>query len=311
MHVIAGLPRSGSTAWCNILNQNPAFHASSTSPLPRLWASFIQILSTSPEVKGDMARNREKAEAGIKAELQALCRDHHGEHAGLVLFNKSRDWSFHLLDLFSVDPEAKAIITVRDLPGVVGSIEKQHRDSAYFNEAGALIGKTLRFKVKAMMSAEGVVGQPLLGIRDIIDRRLDEDVGDQKARVKFVKLESFSRAPKSTLARIYDFLDIPPFEHDFENIESTAEDPDWLYNWKFPHDGSGKVVATDNDEWRKFFTDEIESLIIRDPGLHPGSYDYRWFQKRFGAKRAKQEEPDSDKDGKITHVERLSTGKSR
>lgn len=31
IHLMAGLPRSGSTLMCNILNQNPRFHATSTS----------------------------------------------------------------------------------------------------------------------------------------------------------------------------------------------------------------------------------------------------------------------------------------
>jgi sulfotransferase len=33
LHLIAGLPRSGSTLLCNILNMNPNFYATPTSPL--------------------------------------------------------------------------------------------------------------------------------------------------------------------------------------------------------------------------------------------------------------------------------------
>ena len=35
-NIITGMPRSGSTLLCNILSQNPAFHAGATSPLPEM-----------------------------------------------------------------------------------------------------------------------------------------------------------------------------------------------------------------------------------------------------------------------------------
>ena len=49
---VAGLPRSGSTLLCNILNQNPRFYASGTSPLPhilgatkRSWEKSLDVQS--------------------------------------------------------------------------------------------------------------------------------------------------------------------------------------------------------------------------------------------------------------------------
>ena len=58
INVICGLPRSGSTLLCNILNQNPDFHASSTSPLAQTLGALSQFLSTSPEVKSDLYNDR-------------------------------------------------------------------------------------------------------------------------------------------------------------------------------------------------------------------------------------------------------------
>src|ERR1700710_2714013 len=40
LHLISGLPRSGSTLLCAILRQNPRFNAAMTSPVAMLWGAL-------------------------------------------------------------------------------------------------------------------------------------------------------------------------------------------------------------------------------------------------------------------------------
>ena len=57
-NVVCGLPRSGSTLLCNLLNQNPEVYASSTSIVPVILGSTSNIISNSPEFKSLLIRNR-------------------------------------------------------------------------------------------------------------------------------------------------------------------------------------------------------------------------------------------------------------
>ncbi len=75
IHFVAGLPRSGSTLLCNILNQNPKFHATATSGILDIvlairnqWEN-VDTLKAAPNKPGKAKPN--KVMIGIKAFLNA------------------------------------------------------------------------------------------------------------------------------------------------------------------------------------------------------------------------------------------------
>ena len=109
-HVVTGLPRSGSTLLCNILNQNPDFYASSTSPLPFLLSGLVHAWSTSVEVKGLLDNHKEETEDRIQACSQGLLNDWYECKNVKTVFDKSRMWSGNLLMLQKVLPAAKMIV---------------------------------------------------------------------------------------------------------------------------------------------------------------------------------------------------------
>jgi sulfotransferase len=82
MNVICGLPRSGSTLLCNILNQNPKFWASSTSTLPQLLGTSINVWSNSLEMKGELVTDREGTEKKLHRSLKAFCDAWHERSDG-------------------------------------------------------------------------------------------------------------------------------------------------------------------------------------------------------------------------------------
>jgi len=48
-------------------------------------------------------------------------------------------------------------------------------------------------------------------------------------KVLFVKYEDLCLYPESQMTRIYQYLDIPNFQHDFENIEQLTKEDDEVY----------------------------------------------------------------------------------
>ena len=259
MHVITGLPRSGSTLLCNILNQNPNFWASSTSILPQLWGNMISNWSNSVEIKGALSLDRSGTEDRLRRSLKAFCDSWHFRDDGRkIVFDKSRGWLHNILSLREVYPDSKIIITVRDLRSIFSSVEKQHRKTALLDDSRSSKEKTIYDRADKMFSDKGLIGGPLSGIEDVLRRRLDN--------IYWVKYEEFSKSPELIMHQLYLYLEETPFTHDFDNVINTATDPDAYYNFKFPHRGEGKVVPVAEDDWKDFIIPELASKIMNS---HP------------------------------------------
>lgn len=262
MHVIAGLPRSGSTLLCNLLNQNPRFFASSTSELPVMVGKMIHHFSTGVEIKGDLARDRKETEDRMRNAVRAYIAAWYAHQEPKIVFDKSRAWTHHTLALRDLYPESKIIVLVRDLREVFASIEKQHRRTPLLDDVGTAQGKTIFDRADKGFSPGGMMGNPLQGIKDIMDRGLD---------ALFVRFEDLTEYPERTMNKIYCYLMEEEFEHDFDNVVNTATDPDYLYNFKFPHKGEGKVESPPA-QWQSYMSDEMGATIMGRFG---------WFNDRF------------------------------
>ncbi len=252
MHVITGLPRSGSTLLCNILNQNPGFLATSTSELPMFLSQITHSWTGSIDVKNELNRDREATEQKMLRTMRAYVEAWH--KSDKLVFDKSRGWSNNVLMLHKLFPEAKALVMVRDLRNVFASIEKQHRKFPLLDDAQDLKSKTLYTRADLMFGPEGVVGGPIIGIEDIIRRK--------HKNVLFIRFEDFAKNPSNYMTGIYKFLGEDLFEHDFDNVKNTATDPDGFYLHKYPHQGSGKVEQSDPEEWKNFVSDDLAKTIM-------------------------------------------------
>ncbi len=251
-NVITGVPRSGSTLLCNILNQNPEFYAGSTSPLPQLISSFVNASSNCAEMQSAMVHDSDGVTDKLQKITAAMVHLWYEDKTGHV-FDKSRGWSFNALLLDQLFPSCKMIACVRDLRNVFASVEKQHRKNPVFDLAKTPNEKTILARADAMMSPQGLIGQSVVGTNDLMAR--------MEKRTFVVHYEALSRDPKTKVMELYDFLDMEYFEHDFDNIKNTAEDVDAFYLNKFPHKGDGKVEVSDHKEWREFLTPELGNLI--------------------------------------------------
>lgn len=253
-NVLTGLPRSGSTLICNLLNQNPKFFASSTSCVPQLVNSLSFNWSNSPEIKGMLATDTEGTNKRMRHTARSMVEAWYAQEGKEVVFDKSRAWASSSLLLQDVFPEAKIIVTIRDLRNVFASVEKQHRKNPMLDEANNLVEKTIYNRADRMFGPEGLIGAPILGIEDLARRRPNG--------VIYVMYEAFSQNPQVAMDRIYQELGEEPFRHDFDNVVNVATDPDALYLNKYPHKGEGKIEPCDPDEWKKYLSPDLGSTIM-------------------------------------------------
>ena len=265
-HVVTGLPRSGSTLLCNLLNQNPRFWATTTSVLPQLAATISSVLSNSVEVKAMLDKQQKETTERAKSSLKAFMEAWHAGHDRPVIFDKSRAWAIHALMLRQLYPQAKLLVMVRDLKSIFASCEKQHRKTALFDDSQQPIGKSILARYQGMFSAEGLIGGPLNGVMDLVRRNLPGTM--------FIKYESFATKPQETLDTIYEQLGEEAFEHDFKTVKDTSEDPDGHYLNKFPHKGSGEVKPPDLNEWTEFVPRDIVKDMATSAAFYNDTFGY-------------------------------------
>jgi len=252
-HVITGMLRSGSTLLCNLLNQNERNFASSTSGLCNVLAAATSALSISDEVRSELIVSKEGALEKVRRVQRGIIESWYEDlPEGTIIFDKSRGWSAHALLLNRILPEAKLIVMVRDIKGVVASIEKQHRKTAEL-EPNMAEAHTFTQRMGLQLAEGGIIGSAINAIMDLAFRNPDN--------VIFVKYELLVRDPKATMQWLYKEMGKSQFIHDFENVQNTAKDVDGLYWHKFPHEGMGKVIPL-NDVDRyipDFIQDEIDT----------------------------------------------------
>lgn len=262
-NVISGLPRSGSTLLCNILNQNPDFYAGSTSPLPELIGSFTKTASTCSEIVSALTNDTEQTTKKLQKMISSMIFEWYSDKDKIV-FDKSRGWSFNSLLLQNMFQNIKIIVTVRDLRSIFGSIEKQHRKNPIFDLAQNPNQKTIHNRADAMLSPEGVIGQCVIGIEDVLART--------PQNVFIMQYEAFTLDPSTKMRELYQFLEIEYYDHTFEDIKGTAEDVDALYLNKFPHEGIGTIKPTNRNEWQQYVPNDLAQLI----GQRYPSYNQRF-----------------------------------
>ena len=238
INVIAGLPRSGSTLLCNILAQNPRFHTTATS-------GVLEILFTARnrfwEVSSFKAMEEKELDAKIGGTLRGMLYGYYADIDRPVVFDKSRGWEGYFEMLANIlQRQPKALIPVRDIRDVLASLEKltrktcttrQHPDEKAF----PFRTKTIQGRCELWLGNEGgIVGMPINMIRDAVVR------GWRKS-MHFVDYDRLTRKPKDVMKEVYEFLDEPVYEHDFNNVEQVTYENDLVHVFKDLHKIRQKV----------------------------------------------------------------------
>jgi sulfotransferase len=220
-HFVSGLPRSGSTLLCNILAQNPDMHTTPTSAchealftLRNAWGGWIEH-QASPDLAAK--HNQQRV-------LKSVLHSYHDTAKPMIL-DKGRGW-LSLLELaeFALGRKAKVLVPVRNITQILASFEKLHRKQS---ETGAVNmdyfqSQTVEGRCRHLLSGDQVVGLAYNRLKDAIQRGL----GD---RLFIVEFDALTHDPEQTMTKIYQFLELPNFSHDFNNVEQVTKEDDRIH----------------------------------------------------------------------------------
>lgn len=238
IHFISGLPRSGSTLLSAILQQNPSFRTSVTSPL---LPSLLSILNNIGETSDfatffDENRRRNLLKSFFSSYFE-------GGLEKFVIFDTNRGWPERLALLNDLYPTSRVICCVRDVNWVIDSCEKFRNESPLKNPLifGIYGDAKLYSRVDTIMNRDtGFIGAPWSGLREAW-------FGNFSNMLVFVRYESLVENPERTVTAIYTALGEAHFDHDFERLEYSEA----AYDARLGADGLHHVRAKVSIQPRK------------------------------------------------------------
>jgi sulfotransferase len=219
----SSLPRSGSTLLQNIVGQNPDFYVTPTSGVLELLHGSRVNFTSSPEFKAqDFLKMSEGFKGFCKEGLLGFYKNITDKK---FVLDKSRGWGIHFNFLNEFYPDPKIICMVRDLRAIVSSMEIKYRQQTLLNSPQinhqTLTGTTLIKRVNDLLN--GIpIGLALNRLHDILQQKISE-------KILFIKYEDLCLNPDSEITKIYNFLNIPSFSHNFLDIKQITQEDDEIY----------------------------------------------------------------------------------
>jgi sulfotransferase len=233
-HFITGLPRSGSTLLSAILNQNPRFHASITDPLASLVKGVIETSQNGPGMKSEVPI--EKRKNLVRHLFEGFYEDTDKE----VIFNTNRAWTLLTGVTKDIFPKAKHIVCVRDINWILDSFELAHRRNPFStNTATGDLSSTVYDRALSLMDDKGIIGFPYVGVKQAI-------TGGDQSLLFILEYDQLTKHPEETIKALYNFIEEPYFEHDYNNVEASWDEYDAEIGIKL-HDVRKKVEYRKRD----------------------------------------------------------------
>jgi len=251
VHFVSGLPRSCSTLLCNLLAQNPRVHSTGSSPLHEIGYVSRNVFKTD-EAKGMMPLDAEQlylnyVKGGIQNAFDSLT-------GRPVVIDKNRSWIGHLDQLFKIFPDAKVLVPVRDMRGILSSMEKKFRKHpSYFSgteEKTPGSWTTLEKRIQGWLNSTPV---------GIAIERVYEAQSRFKNKLYFVHAEKLTSNPEHEMEKIWEYLGEESFQHDFNHIEQYTFEHEmgWPYG---DHTIKNELKPIEKD-WNEVLGRQISDTI--------------------------------------------------
>ena len=252
IHFVSGLPRAGSTLLMNLLAQNHLVHSTATSGLHEIGYIARQFhqteeFKTIPNPKDGETLFYDYVKGGCENAFNRLTDRP-------IVADKSRSWVGHLDMLFAIWPDAKVLVPVRDMRGILSSFEKKWQAHPFpitgVEKSNPQNWTTVEKRAQAWLQ------MPPLGIAV---ERVSDAVRRHQSKLHFVQFKELTENPSAAMLKIWNYLEMEPVIHDFENVEQYTSEHElgWPYG---DHDTRARVAPVKPD-WHdvlgKPLSDEI------------------------------------------------------
>ncbi len=229
-HFMAGLPRAGGTLLKSIIDQNPNIHSSPVSPVMELMYWNDEYFKTSEQYLG---YPKPKSAYNI---ISGFMDQYYYDIAEPVVIDHCRAWPNNIQRIKTyITPNPKIICVVRDVVEILTSfitMIRRNSDQVSFVDKH-LIEKGLPInddnRCDYLMSDDGIVEQALWSLSQAFIKK------DLK-HLQIIEYNNLVADPENEMRKIYEFLDLEYYKHDFNNVYNHHRELDnELYALKDMH----------------------------------------------------------------------------
>ena len=206
-HLISGTPRSGSTMFSAILNQNPRVHASASTMLYYMFDALY--LNFSKCTHGFLIDETKR-----KNMLKGLFDSYYQDIDKEIVFDTNRFWTTYKHTIPEIDPNMKYICLVREIPLILNSFEKAfYKNPFHIGKIYDISPVHSTSEERCKYIFENKILQHVRFIREAI-------LSEYKDNFLFIEYEYMCENPIQVMENVYNFIEEPYFEHDFNNVQS-------------------------------------------------------------------------------------------
>jgi sulfotransferase len=214
IHFLCGMQRSGSTLLACLFNQHPDIHATATSPLVDLAIALDHQLNfCNLQYTFDYEKTSTKL-------FSSLINSFHGDIKKPIILDKGREWMSYTSIIKKYTDNPKIICPNRSVPEIITSFIKLIENNNTLNN---FIDKSLRsngIPITINNRADYIFNEYVSKVINYTNKGLEEC----RDCIHIVEYNDLMSDPQDTMNKIYDFLEVESFNHNFDNIENTCEE---------------------------------------------------------------------------------------
>ena len=205
---LAGLPRTGSTLLTAILSQNKDILAEGTSGLLELmWQNKLLFEQNQSIVISLTNTNKTNVDLNIIKELPSL----YYQSKKPYIIDKNRNWTHYLnIEMIKnyVTPNPKIIVMLRPIDEIVESFYYIYEKNNRLHDLN-----------QHLFEQDNPLMFPFQGLTQALQF--------DKEHLLLCTYKELIEQPKNVIKRIYNFLELPPFEHDYNQIKNKYPEGDY------------------------------------------------------------------------------------
>lgn len=209
MFFLSGLPRTGSTLLTAILSQNPDILSEGSSGLVELlWQNYSLFTLNENIVKSIQNTNKVHAQKSVITNLSNL---YYSDCDKKYIIDKNRNWTHNgnieLLKTYVVSCP-KIIVMLRPIPEIVESFYYIYKKNNRLDEL-----------VEHLFDQDNPLMFPFTGLLNALLNNKD--------CLLLLTYKELVEQPKNVVDKIYKFLHIPNYKHNFDNIVNVLPEGDY------------------------------------------------------------------------------------
>ena len=221
---MAGLPRAGSTLLSSILNQNPEIYSGPSSPVVATMLMLENSLSND-----ELFRAYPKVPQAAKI-ISSVIDNFYSDVDKRVIIDKNRSWVnrlHYIPGYFGIEP--KVLCPVRNIDEILTSFITMQRRTPITAEGKINFIDEMLVKSNILLtddnrceflaSPDGILGQSYFALRQVL-------IEGKQNQIHFIEYDNLMNNPEETLQKIYEFLGLEQYKHDFSKIENQHKELD-------------------------------------------------------------------------------------